>query len=116
MATEQMMIDPNFKPGRFSKLSEEGVRTNLNIIVGRLRDIMAGPKKNMNSDEVYKLSNALVGTIKAGALLESREQERAQIAEQVRQEFIALTRSTFARHPELAQQVEEVMSSIHLAE
>lgn len=116
MAIKDMCIDPNFKPGKFRELSEEGIKTNLNIVVGRLRDIMAGPKKGMNPDEVYKMANALSGLVRTGLLLEGREQERAQMVEQVRQEFIALTRSTFSRYPELAQQVEEVMSSIQLAE
>ena len=107
---------PDFKPGRFRDLSEEGIKTNLTIVVTRLRDIMDGPKKKMNPDEVYKLANALSGLVRTGLLLESREQERQVIVEQVRGEFIALTKSTFARYPELAQQIEEVVASIQVTD
>jgi hypothetical protein len=107
---------PEFKRGRFRELSEEGIKLNLSIVVGRLRDIMSASKKKMNPGEVVQLANALSGLTRIGLALESREQERQAIIEQVRGEFVIQARQLFQANPELARQVEEVMSSVQLVD
>ena len=107
---------PGWIHGTFRTLSAEALETNLTIITGRLRKILEVPPSDLDTVEIYRLSNALSGLVKSGCVLENKEQERAQIIEQVRAEFIVLTRSQFMQYPELAKQIEEIIAGVQVKE
>lgn len=116
MSEGQQIAHPDWKPGKFRALTTEGLQINLNIIVSRLKQLLRGPRKNIDSAEIYRLSNSLSGLIRAGLALEDREQERAQIVEQVRQEFALIARQEFSKYPALLEQIDAISSTIKLSD
>ncbi len=115
MSEGQQIAHPDWKPGKFRALTTEGLQINLNIIVSRLKQLLRGPRKNIDSAEIYRLSNSLSGLIRAGLALEDREQERAAMLEQIRQEFALIARQEFSKHPDLLTEIEKITSTIRLS-
>jgi hypothetical protein len=108
--------EPGWKPGKFKELSIEGLQTNLEIIVTRLKAILKGPKKKINADETYKLSNALSGLIRTGLHLQDAEQQRQAMLEQVREEFALIAKQEFQKYPALLEQIDSISSTIKLTD
>jgi hypothetical protein len=114
MSEGQQISHPDWKPGKFRELSTEGLKMNLTIITDRLHKILSSKKKKLDSGEVYRLSLALSGLIRAGLALENRENERQAIIEQVRVEFALIARQEFSKHPELLEQIDAITATVHV--
>jgi hypothetical protein len=108
--------DAEVVPGSPEERGSKALRMALSVVTEKLQHLLEKSAAEIDSGEIYKLSNSLSGLIRSGVELGKWELEQRGVVDQVRTEFTILARQTFSGHPELAAQIEEVIAGVEIRE
>ena len=84
----------------------------LSLITVKLSSLLELPADQIDSGEIYKLSNSLSGLVRAGVELSRWQLEKAGALGHARTEFELLLRQQVEKHPTLVKKLQQIIASM----
>lgn len=84
----------------------------LSLVTVKLSDLLEKPAAEVDSGEIYKLSNSLSGLIRSGVELSRWRFEKTGAIEHAKNEIQLLLRQAVSKNPKLVAQLQKIVKSM----
>jgi hypothetical protein len=88
----------------------------LGLITVKLSSLLELPASEVDSGEIYKLSNSLSGLVRASVELSRWQLEKSGAIGHAKQEFELLLRQHVEKHPKLVTKLQAIIASMDIAD